>query len=999
MPQNNFGNPRLRTAVRLALTGGSFAASIGAVQAQQATPPATADNAITEVVVTGSRISVPNQVSISPVTFVGSDAIQQSGVTRVEDLLNQLPQVFADQSSTVSNGSDGTADINLRGLNAKRTLVLVNGLRLGPGDPTTGGQSDINMIPVEMIDSVEILTGGASSTYGADAVAGVVNFKLNDHFEGVKLVADAGLYQHSNDDPESVKEAIAGNGYPEAPNSVDTGAQKSLAFIAGLNSADGNGNATVFATYRRSAAVLESKYSYSACTLGSGYLAGSYASGGKFTCSGSGTSYPGLFVTGAGDEVTIGKGGTVVPFTSANLYNYGALNYFSRPDERYNAGAFLHYEFNEHATVYSQTMFMDDKSVAQIAPSGDFNNVSTFNCANPFLSASELTAFCGGSTAGMSTTEVIARRDVEGGNRASDLEHMDFHQVIGVKGKIDDVWEYDASWQYSLVNLTTSVENYFDSTKIANALNVVSVGGVPTCVVGPPCVPWNIFQPGGVTPAALNYLYTVGIETGRISQTTVDANVTGDLGKYGIQLPTAKSGLKVNFGVEYRDTIDATNPDAETQSGNLAGSGGPVPPTSGGVISREAFFESSMPLLEDLPGAQLLSFDTGYRYSKYNLGFDTNTYKFGVEWSPVEEIRVRGSFSRAVRAPNVVELYAPASVGLDGSISADPCAGANPQFSLAQCERTGVTAAQYGHILANPAGQYNGLLGGNSGLKPETALTASYGIGWTPSYVPHLRIQVDYYDIKIENVIQNIGAGNILTQCGDNDVLCSEIHRDANGSLWLTNNGYITDTLLNVGDLEERGIDLDASYAYDLGSFGSLHTNINGTYIDKYEVTPIAANPGTAYNCVGYYGPTCSSSVTGAGTPVFHWRNRISTTWLTPWHGADLTLTWRFMSSVKLETLSPNVNLAAPAGNTIANGGISNTDAYLSSRNYIDLTGSIKLAEKVTLRLGVQNLFDKDPPLVGTTNLPGPPAGNGNTFPGTYDSLGRYIFGQVIAQF
>src|SRR5580658_3803039 len=381
---NNLGNSRLRMAVRLALTGSSIAASFGLANAQTAPAPAptTAANtemepALAEVVVTGSRIAAPNQVSISPVTFVSAADIQTTGVTRVEDMLNQLPQVFAAQGSTASNGSDGTATVDLRGLGAKRTLVLVNGDRLGPGDPTSGAAADINIIPTALIDSVEVLTGGASSVYGADAVGGFVNFKLNDHFEGVKLVADGGVYQHSNGDPQGVQEAIAAQNFNQAPSSVAPGAQQSLAFIAGLNSPDNNGNATVYATYRTSAAVLESKYSYAACTLGAGYLAGVYASGGKFTCSGSGTSYPGLFITGTGAEDTIGPGGSVVPFTNANLYNYGALNYYSRPDERYNAGTFMHYDFNEHATVYFQAMFMDDRSVAQIAPSGDFNNVAT----------------------------------------------------------------------------------------------------------------------------------------------------------------------------------------------------------------------------------------------------------------------------------------------------------------------------------------------------------------------------------------------------------------------------------------------------------------------------------------------------------------------------------------------------------------------------------------------------------------------------------------------
>jgi iron complex outermembrane receptor protein len=260
MLNDNLGNPRLRAAVRLALTGGSLAATFGVANAQTAPTAAANDTALQEVVVTGSRISVPNQVSISPVTFVSALDVAQSGATRVEDLLNELPQVFAAQGANISNGATGTAEVDLRGLGPKRTLVLVNGLRLGPGDPRTGGSSDINMIPVEMIDSIEVLTGGASSTYGADAVGGVVNFKLNDHFEGVKIVADAGIYNHHNANTEGVEDAVAAAQFQEAPSSVNTGAQKSLAFIAGINSEDGKGNATFYATYRNVAAVLQSKY-------------------------------------------------------------------------------------------------------------------------------------------------------------------------------------------------------------------------------------------------------------------------------------------------------------------------------------------------------------------------------------------------------------------------------------------------------------------------------------------------------------------------------------------------------------------------------------------------------------------------------------------------------------------------------------------------------------------------------------------------------------------
>jgi iron complex outermembrane recepter protein len=1010
-------NPALRLAIRTALTGGSLVASFGVANAQQVAANTAApapESSLEEVVVTGSRIAVPNQTSIAPITFVSAVDIQRTGVTRVEDMLNQLPQIFADQTAGASNGSDGTADINLRGLGAKRTLVLVNGQRLGPGDPTTGGQADINMIPVEMIDSIEVLTGGASSVYGADAAAGVVNFKLNDHFEGVKVVADAGIYQNHNTNVEGVENAIAEAGDAQAPNNTWAGAQRSLAVIAGLNSADGNGNATFYATYRNVLPAVGSQYSYSACSLGSGYLGtkggpgGSGGINGRFDCLGSATAFPANFLNGttgqigsipAGQFGTVGPGGAVVPGPAT--YNFGALNFFQRPDERYTAGAFMHYEFNEHATVYMHTMFMDDQTVAQIAPGGDFATSGSFNCSNPFLSPSANLAFgCGGSTAGMTNPGVlIFRRDVEGGNRVSDLEHMDFHEVIGIKGKIDDVWNYDATYNYSLVNLTSQIGGYFSTNKLNNALNVTGTAANPVCVSGPPCVPYNVFQPGGVTAAALNYLNTPGIETGRIAQTDVMLNFTGDLGKYGVKLKTADSGLQLNVGVEYRDETDALNPDEESQLGDLSGTGGATLPVSGGVIAREAFVEARMPIMDDQPFAKSMNVDTSYRYSDYNLGFKTNTYNIGLDWAPVQDVRIRGSFSRAVRAPNVVELFGPASVGLDGSYTSDPCATATPVYSAAQCARTGVTAAEYGKIASNPAGQYNGLLGGNPNLKPETAITKSVGIGFTPSFLPNFRAQIDWYNINIQNTIQSVGGSVILNQCATQGLLCNDITRGPGGSLWTSPTGFVSDTLVNVGDLEEDGVDLDMSYSYDLGPAGKLVSNIVGTYIDKYEIEPVALSPGTAFNCAGLMGPTCSSPTNGAGTPVFRWRHRFSTTWETPWSGLDVTLAWRYYSAVTLESLNGNPNLAAQGGATIANGGISTTDSRFPTYSYFDLTAAVKLSEKVGLRLGVNNLLDKAPPLVGSTNIAAPPTGNNNTYPGTYDSLGRFIFAEITATF
>jgi iron complex outermembrane receptor protein len=1019
MLNNDFANPVLRRAVRLALTGGTLAASIGAVQAQTQTPvnsdsPAPASG-VQEVVVTGSRISVPNQTAISPVTFVSAQDIQQTGATRVEDVLNSLPQVFASQGSNIVNGSDGTATVNLRGLNAKRTLVLVDGLRLGPGDPRSAGASDLNMIPAELIENVDILTGGASSVYGADAVAGVVNFKLNDHFEGVKLVANGSLYQHHNNDQDGVIDAIntynsqTGNNFANAPNTTTDGADKSIAFIAGLNSADGNGNATFYATYRNINAVIQSKYSVSACTLNSGFV----TSTGKLSCGGSGTTNPARFFQfdTAGNELndnTLSKTGALTPYTAANQFNYGPLNYFQRPDERYTAGAFLHYEFNEHADVYANTMFMDDRSIAQIAPSGAFQTVFNVPCTNPYLTAQEVSTWCGANSAltgaAPGTTNLyIGRRDVEGGNRQDDLEHTDFREVIGVKGTITDGWDYDASYQFGLVNLSETYLNDNSKIKIQNALNILPDGtcasaGTPS---GVGCVPWNIFTLGGVTPAAVAYLDTPGLQRGQIKQHIVDVNFTGDLGKYGAQSPFANNGVKVNVGGEYHDQRSFTDPDQEFQSGDLAGQGGPILPVGGGLSSREGFAEINVPLAEDKPFAKSLAIDAGYRYSSYSWDQNpnspkTNTFKVGLEWTPMDDYRLRGSFSRATRAPNIGELFSAQSVALDGDT--DPCAGTNPTATQAQCVRAGVSAAQYGHITSNSANQYNGLTGGNPDLKPETALTSSFGIGWTPSYVPGLRVQADYYNIKIENVIQNIGADTILSECVSADLFCNLIHRNGIGSLWLSNDGYVIDALANVGQLQEKGVDLDVSYAYDMGPIGKLHTQYVATYINNYILTPLQNNTSTSRNCAGYYGDQCSNFTAAAGAPVFRWRNTLRETWSTPWYGIDASLAWRYFSPVALEQLSPNPNLNGGGTATIANGGISNTDARIPSFSYIDFTASMAVTDKINFRVGVNNVLDKQAPAIGSADQPGTTA-NGNTFPQVYDSLGRYIFGTLTVQF
>ncbi len=1008
----------IQTAVRAVLASSAFAAAAVYAQSPVAKVATAAD--LEEVVVTGSRVATKDSVSVSPVVTVSSEDIEQRGVVRVEDILSAMPQVYAAQNSAVSNGATGTATISLRGLGSNRTLVLMNGHRLAPGDYSSNA-ADLNQIPTALVDRIDVLTGGASSVYGADAVAGVVNFVLNDHFEGFKISANAGINQHTQSNPQGVQDSLnqfnsANNqNFASAPHSVTTGATKDASAVFGFNLPDGRGNVTTYLTYRNIAAVLQSQYDYSAATVSSGYLGSSYCPGpscGKFGVSGSSTSFPGRvrLVDGQGQNLPSSVGGgskVLIPnadgsglqsFGNANRYNYGPLNYYQRPDEQWTGGAMAHYDFNDHVTAYTEISYAYDHTLAQIAPSGSFygSGPYTVNCSNPLFSQAILNQYCGGAASNTDFHLLIGRRNVEGGPRIDDLTHSTLHFTGGAKGRINDVWDYDVYAQNDITQVTETYFNDLSTARVKNALNVVTdpVTGKPVCSsvlngLDTSCVPWNIWQPGGVTNQAINYLAIPLVSNARITQQLISGNVTGDLGKYGAQLPSAKSGLRVNLGAEWREVTSNFSPDAEFISGDAAGAGSPTLPTAGAIISREAFAEARLPLVDNMFLAHSAALETGYRYSSYSLGFNTNTYKFGLQWSPIEEINVRGSFARAVRAPNIAELYTPVHIGLDGS--SDLCSGKAPGYSQAVCAQgsPGVTAANYGNIDANPASQYNGQIGGNPNLTPETAITKTFGIGYSPMFVPGLHVQVDYYDIKINNTIATVGAGTIQQLCYNQSVFCDRIHRDINSSLWISPDGYIKDPLANQGALEEKGVDVNLTYRLSLGSMGKLNTTFAGTYINSYYVTPLESQPETGYDCAGYYGNNC-------GSPTFKWRHNLSETWVTPWHGLDVTLGWRYFNSVTLDQLSSNPNLAAPTGATIANGGISNTDAHLSSRSYFDLSGSLDVSDRVNLRVGVNNVLDKNPPVVGTSNLSG---GNGNTFPSYYDALGRYLFATVTAKF
>ena len=1039
-----------------------------------------------DIIVTGSRIPQPNLESAAPVTVVSDQDVKLTGATRVEDVLNQLPSVGAAQASGISNGASGTAEIDLRYLGSKRTLSLINGRRMMPGSPNSTTQAaDVNVIPAALIRRVEVLTGGASSVYGADAVAGVVNFIMDTDFEGVRFDGNISTYWHKQDNP-FVADCVTGAGqacasigagnpvhirdmienrrtvigtaqYPLPTGSTFDGRAMDGTITIGAGFDDGRGHAVAYFGYRDVNPVTQDKRDFSACTIQNN-------TAGNPQCGGSATANPGnaLIFTGAGTSTfaVLGPGTAVVG--APNIFNFAPLNYFQRPDERYIAGAFADYEISPMFKPYLEFMFMDDHTLAQIAPSGDFGNTLTINCDNPLMSAQQLALICnpenlingfvgtfptavdapynptpGAAPIGFVNTDPNApgttynraffqllRRNTEGGPRISDLRHQSWRGVLGLRGDLSNVFSYDTYYQYGRTNYTQVYRNEFAISRLNRALDVVADTrpgpnfGLPVCRsvldnTDPSCQPYDIFGAAGPSAASINYLNVFGVIQGYTSEQLFNANVTGLLGEAGVQTPWAEDGVAINAGVEWRKESLELNPDQAFQtepSSDLAGQGAPTLPVQGNFKVWEIFAETQIPIIQN-SFIHELSLSAGYRKSWYKTEnerapagtdpsrkYDTDTYKISAEFAPIRDVRFRGAYNRAVRAPNIQELFAPQFVGLGGSN--DPCATGGPITATDfGCLAQGLTVGQT--VTANPAGQYNALLGGNPNLTPEKATTKTVGVVFQPSFIPRLAVTLDYWDIEVKNAIQGFGADAILAACvGDTTATtvspaCALVLRNPAGSLWLSSqvsngvlvNGATIDLPNNEGTIETSGIDLNVAYSHGALGLGRLSHSFIGTYLKKFDIDNNLSDP---YQCDGYYGPVCSGAVVAGGAPMPKWRHKWRSTWETPW-GLGLSLQWRHVGKVKAETLQNN--------NSVGSATQFDPGVRIKAQNYFDLAATFTLLDRINLRAGINNLLDNDPPLVtsgsgsiGGTNLC--PAGpcNGNTYPGTWDALGRYVW-------
>jgi outer membrane receptor protein involved in Fe transport len=497
------------------------------------------------------------------------------------------------------------------------------------------------------------------------------------------------------------------------------------------------------------------------------------------------------------------------------------------------------------------------------------------------------------------------------------------------------------------------------------------------------CVPWNIFSPGGVTQAALNYLQTPGFQHGSNSEYIASGTLSFDLGQHGFQLPWADSGVQAVLGGEYRKEKIFLVRDAEFLTGDLAGQGTPfgVPNVSGTYDVKEFFTEVAIPIANGKPGIEALGFDGAYRYSKYSIQGTTNTFKLSLEYAPIRQVRFRGGFNRAVRAPNTIELFAAPNVVLFGG--SDPCAGSTPAADLATCELSGVTAAEYGLIDKNPANQYNQQTAGNINLRPEKSDTVTLGVVLNP--IRNFNVTVDAFDIKVKSLISTYGAQFILNQCLDGlNQFCGYVHRSGDGSLW-TGESYVANPTLNLGSEKTRGIDLTANYRFNFGKESSLTFDLVGTYLDKFKVTPA---PGLdSYDCAGAFG------FAYCGTPLPKWRHKARVTYQIN-DALAVTGAWRYFSRVKNDQIKIDgtpVCAGTPTGDACINERV----AKIPAISFFDLSFAARISDKYTFRLGAQNILDKTP-----TVLDGNYTNNGsNVYAQVYDSLGRYVYAAIQLNF
>jgi outer membrane receptor protein involved in Fe transport len=965
----------VRSAVRRALLVGAFASA-----ASHAPVALSQDDSevVEEVVVTGSRLLRNRDlVAVSPVQTVGLDDIRFSGNVTLEDTLNQFPQLNPDNTGTVNqSGGAGVLSADLRGLGAVRTLVMVDGRRFVPGDVT--GLVDLGTVPDMLVERVEIITGGASAVYGSDAIAGAVNFILRDDFEGAEVRYQYG--QTSESDGEN--------------NKID--------LLLGVNSGDNEGNVTVHASYTRRDPVFMGDRAFSRLPLladangvlqpfGSGNIPGGLIGVPS-------SDFPliqGVDLTnadgscpGAIQGIRFGDDSQPFPFCRpTEQYNYAAPNFLLRPMERWQVSAMGHYDLGNSIEAYAQVFYTKKENSFQQA--AEAVNPTTFGQetgtllipdadTNPIFSQTLQDFFAANAgyfdpdDDGIYTVRSVGRRFEEFGPRNTTIISDSFNVTGGLRGDLtlgDNNWRWDSFYQFQRSDYNLNQVGLLSRSRTTLGLDVEIVNGEARCrvdLLG--CVPVNIFGTDALTPEMAEFLKTSSGREDTFERKVAGATIAGNL----FELPAGE--VSSAFGLEWREESFSTVPDESARSGDL----GAVPPIiNGGELDILEFFaEARFPLLEGLPAMESLALEAAVRYSDYSTIDGVTTWKAGLDWAVNDWARIRSSYNKAIRAPNLDELFGAPAQGFIGGV--DPCVVDNnpTQATKDLCVQQGVPPAIVDNLQVGASQGWSAFSGGNINLNEEESDTLTVGFVLTPPMVEGLSVALDYFDITVDEAISQVSSQALVNSCFQtldiNSPACQSITRLSTGNI-----DRVNAPLLNIAEREVSGIDLQATYLMELpdglalpGNSATLDLRFVSTW--QLDDTTLALAGQPPIDCAGYYGGSCSSDSTRI-TPDY--RGLLSADWRTGPLSVGIAV-----------RMIGELELAADSG--------PNENGTLDAWYYWDLNGVYQLGEKVEFFAGINNIADKQPPVLGFQA-----GGDSNTNIPLFDPLGRRFFGGVTVRF
>jgi iron complex outermembrane receptor protein len=887
------------------------------------------EGTLEEVVVTGSRIKRSDVDSISPISVLSEEDLAVSGNLTLENFIQDQPSVNGgDFGGGVNNGNPGLATVSLRGLGPNRTLVLVNGKRFAAA--ATNGFVDLNMIPTAIVERVEILRDGASTVYGTDAVAGVVNIITKKDFEGVDLQVGYDVTDEND------------------------GKMYNTSLVMGTSS--DKGSFVVGAQYNKREAIRQGDRAFSACPY--------FDDGTQLICGGSPTTTPAQFTplgvdSGVGGQVLDGAPNLTRDFDAAlDAFNFAALSYMVTPQDVYSAYAYADYElFETSATgVINGTLDFNlsaRESDQLLAPVGTFwgGVTSASHPDNPFGDA-----LCASNPL-CTTPQAVAtsRRFTESGGRRFTQDVNTWRIGAGLDGEFQNGWTWDVNY---------TIAKWEDSQRDEGRANRPNIENMMDPCPGV----FNPFVSNTMTAEQVAYGF-VGVNTKDESTLNVmQLNVSGDMG--GLELPGGAIGWAL--GYENRRESAASKPDGGASIGAVFATPGET--TAGKYEVDEFYGELVLPILSGAPMAEILTVEASARWTDVDFLADSESVvKGAIEWAPISDIRFRATYAEGFRAPNISELF----LGQQQSAESytDPCRNYGTSgvdaTTVANCQADGL-APDFNLATF----QVTTLQGGNPDLKPEFSESLTFGIVFTPSFLEGFSVSIDYFDIEITDAVGTAPSSEVVSACyasaGFSDPLCDLLvgpsfpgvdetpsatapaRRNSNQQV-----SGILQTGANLATYETSGIDFQFDYGFETG-FGMIDLRLVGTYLDSYDYLPFAG--GEVIKTAGFF----------AGDPAYG----------NPAAFAEIQT--NFSVSLTRDDWGANVTaryMSATDDIDAAPGNLSNTADAIT---YFDMQGYYNW-ERFSLTAGVRNLTDEDPPYVTAYD-------DMNTLQFSYDTQGRYYY-------